>query len=226
MVLAKDRGNAFAQLLLGRAALASGQHQQAIDAFKAYLAVTRQRRGPPLACARALAPGRPGSCARRGGSRTGDRSPHGAGHFAESWTAVLGGRKDEGIKVLRDAAERDAENPALGVELADLLTDARRYTEAEAEYRRVIAVRPRDSRALLGLGLVLGATDRSADALEPLNQAVEAAPRNSEARFARAEVLERLGKVAEAKEDYARVAAEAERPDIRRVAALKVKEMK
>jgi len=136
------------------------------------------------------------------------------------------GRKDEGIKVLRDAVERDAENPALGVELADLLTDARRYPEAEAEYRRVIAVRHNDSRALLGLGLVLGATDRSADALEPLNQAVAAAPRNSEARFARAEILERLGKVVEAREDYARVAAEAERPDLRRIAATKVREMK
>ena len=61
---------------------------------------------------------------------------------------------------------------------------------------------------------------------EPLNRAVEAAPRNSEARFARAEILERLGKVVEAREDYARVAAEAERPDLRRIAATKVREMK
>jgi len=226
-VLAKDRGNAFAQLLLGRAALASGQHQQAIDAFKAYLAVV-----PGSAEAHhwlALAHLRLGNRARALAEEEAALAIDPRMVPAISLKAGLlfsAGRKDEGIEVLRDAVERDAENPALGVELADLLTDARRYPEAEAEYRRVIAVRHNDSRALLGLGLVLGATDRSADALEPLNQAVEAAPRNSEARFARAEILERLGKVVEAREDYARVAAEAERPDLRRIAATKVREMK
>ena len=226
-VLAKDRGNAFAQLLLGRAALASGQHQQAIDAFKAYLAVV-----PGSAEAHhwlALAHLRLGNRARALAEEEAALAIDPRMVPAISLKAGLlfsAGRKDEGIKVLRDAVERDAENPALGVELADLLTDARRYPEAEAEYRRVIAVRHNDSRALLGLGLVLGATDRSADALEPLNQAVAAAPRNSEARFARAEILERLGKVVEAREDYARVAAEAERPDLRRIAATKVREMK
>jgi tetratricopeptide (TPR) repeat protein len=136
------------------------------------------------------------------------------------------GRKDEGIQVLREAVQRDPSNPLLRVELADLLTDAGRYPEAEAEYRQVVSTRPSDSRALLGLGLILGATDRPAEALEPLNRAVAADARNMEARFARAEVLERLGKTGDARADYARVAAEAERPDLRRMAAVKARRLK
>ena len=57
----------------------------------------------------------------------------------------------------------------------------------------MVAARPGDSRALLGLGLVLGATERADAAIDTFNRAVEADPRNDEARFARAEVLERLG---------------------------------
>jgi arylsulfatase A-like enzyme/tetratricopeptide (TPR) repeat protein len=226
-VLAKDRGNAFAQLLLGRASLASGQHRQAIEAFKAYLAVV-----PGSAEAHhwlALAHLRLGDRARALAEEEAALAIDPRMAAAISLKAGLifsSGRKDEGVQVLRDAVARDPGNAALRVELADLQTDAGRYSEAEAEYRRVIAARPRDSRALLGLGLVLGAMSRPDAALEPLNQAVEADPRNSEARFARAEILERLGKSVEAREDYARVAAEAERPDLRRIAATKVKERK
>ena len=78
----------------------------------------------------------------------------------------------------------------LVVELADLLADARRFPEAETEYRRVLASQPAEGRALTGLGLVLAATDRLDAALEPLNRAVDADDRNEEARLARAEVYE------------------------------------
>ena len=129
------------------------------------------------------------------------------------------GRQDEGLQVLRAAVERDTANPALRTELADLLTDAGRYGDAEGEYRRVLATRPRDGRALLGLGLVLSATGRAEAASEPLNQAVDADPRNDEARFARAEVSERLGRIVAARSDYDWVATNSDRPDLRRAAA-------
>jgi Tfp pilus assembly protein PilF len=225
-VLAKDRGNAFAHLLLGRAALASGQHQQAVEAFRAYLAVV-----PGSAEAHhwlGLAHLRLGDRARALAEEEAALAIDPRMVPAVSLKAGLlfsTGRKEEGVQVLRDAVERDPSNPALRVELADLLTDARRYTEAEAEFRQVIAARPRDSRSLLGLGLVLGATKRPADALEPLNQAVEAEPLNSDPRYARAEILEGLVRLQEARADYAQVAKEAERPDLRQVAARKIKEM-
>ena len=226
-VLAKDHGNAFAELLLGRAALAAGQHRQAIDAFRAYLAAV-----PGSADAHhwmALAHLRLGDRERALAEEEAALALDPRLYPAISLKAGLifsSGRKDEGIQVLREAVQRDPSNPLLRVELADLLTDAGRYPEAEAEYRQVVSTRPGDSRALLGLGLILGATDRPAEAIEPLNRAVEADARNMEARFARAEVLERLGQLDAAREDYQRVAAEAERPDLRRVAAMKVKRLK
>jgi choline-sulfatase len=226
-VLAKDRGNAFAQLLLGRASLASGQHRQAIEAFKFYLAVVP---GSPEAHHwLALAHLRLGDRARALAEEEAALAIDPRMAAAISLKAGLlfsAGRRDEGIQVLRDAVQRDSSNPALRVELADLLTDARRYPEAEAEYRKVVAARPQDSRALLGLGLILGATDRPAEGLEALNRAVEADAGNTEVRFARAEILERLGKSSEAREDYARVAAEAERPDLRRIAATKARQIR
>jgi Flp pilus assembly protein TadD len=75
---------------------------------------------------------------------------------------------------------------------------------------------------LLGLGLVRGATGRPAEALDPLNRAVDAAPSDDEARFARAEVLEQLGRTEEARRDYARVAQESPREDLRRIARLRL----
>jgi arylsulfatase A-like enzyme/Tfp pilus assembly protein PilF len=226
-VLAKDRGNAFAELLLGRAALASGQHRQAVDAFKAYLSVV------------------PGSAEAHhwlalAHLRLGDRSRALAEEEAalaidprmvpaislKAGLLLSAGKKDEGIRVLSEAVQRDAANTALRLELADLLTDARRYVEAEAEFRRVIAARPRDSRALLGLGLALGAMSRPTDALDALNRAVDADPRNTEARFARAEVLEGLGRTTDARAEYAHVAETTDRPDLRGIAAAKVRQIK
>jgi len=102
--------------------------------------------------------------------------------------------------------------------LADLLADARRSPEAEDEYRKVLESQPRDGRALTGLGLVLAATDRLDAALEPLNRAVEADERNEEARMARAEVFARLGRTAESRADYEKLAQTALRPDLRQAA--------
>ena len=106
----------------------------------------------------------------------------------------------------------------LVIELADLLTDARRFQDAEVEYRRALAARPRDGSALTGLGLVLAATDRLEPALEALTRALDADDRDEEARLARAEVYARLGRHSEARADYERLARTATRPDLREAA--------
>ncbi len=219
-VLAKDSTNAFARLLLGRAALGAGRHREAIAAFKTYLAKV-----PGSADAHhwiALAALRMGdrvqALAEEEAALVIDPR-HTAAVSIKAGLLFSSGRQDEGLQVLRAAVERDTANPALRTELADLLTDAGRYGDAEGEYRRVLATRPRDGRALLGLGLVLSATGRAEAASEPLNQAVDADPRNDEARFARAEVSERLGRIVAARSDYDWVATNSDRPDLRRAAA-------
>lgn len=223
-VLAKDGTNAFAHLLAGRAAMAAGRHGEAIARFKAYVALVPGSADAHhwMALAHLRLGDRRRALAEEEAALAID-SGHTAAVSLRAGLLFSTGRKDEGLQLLGDAVRRDPSNPTLRVELADLLTDAGRYADAEGEYRQVIAARPRDSRALLGMGLVLGAMGRPADALGPLNEAVDADPRNSEARFARAEVLEQLGRTADARRDYERVASEAERPDLRQIAASKIK---
>jgi arylsulfatase A-like enzyme/Tfp pilus assembly protein PilF len=223
-VLAKDAGNAFARLLLGRAALAAGRYREAVSAFTAYVTAV-----PGSADAHhwmALAHLRLGDRARalaEEDAALAIDARHTAAVSLKAGLLFSSGRRDEGLQVIRTAVERDATNATLRVELADLLTDAGRYADAEGEYRRVLAARPRDSRALLGLGLVLGATGRPDAALEPLTMAVDAAPGHDEPRFARAEVLEQLGRLDAARDDYRWVAEHSPRPDLRRLAASKLR---
>ncbi len=83
----------------------------------------------------------------------------------------------------------------------------------------MIAARPGDLRARLGLGLLLARTQRLEPALTELTRVLEADPRQDEARFERAVVLERLGRVADARADYETLRAPETRPDIRQAAA-------
>ena len=128
------------------------------------------------------------------------------------------GRADEGIAALREAMRQDPANQTLGLELADLLADAKRFPEAETEYHRVLERRPGDGRALTGLAVVLGATNRLDLALEQLTRALEIDQRNEEARLERSQVYARLGRMNDARADLERLAREGTRPDIREAA--------
>jgi arylsulfatase A-like enzyme/Flp pilus assembly protein TadD len=226
-VLAKDPGNGFARLLLGRASLATGRNKEAVAAFKSYLELV-----PGSADAHhwmALAHLRLGDRSRALDEEEATLAidpRHTAALALKAGLLFSGGRRDEGLDVLRRAADADPANTTLRIELADLLTDAGHFADAEGEYRRVIAARPGESRALLGLGLVLGATARPDEALSSFNEAVDADARNEEARFARGEVLEQLGQVEAARSDYEWVAREASRADLRQLVAGKLKELK
>jgi tetratricopeptide (TPR) repeat protein len=132
------------------------------------------------------------------------------------------GRADEGIASLREAMRQDPSNHTLGLDLADLLADARRHGEAEVEYRRVLEGRPDEGRALTGLGGVFAATDRLDLALAQLNRALELDDRNEEARLERARVYSRLDRPGEARADFERLAKTAMRPDIRDAARRRV----
>jgi arylsulfatase A-like enzyme/Flp pilus assembly protein TadD len=221
--LAQDNGNAFARLLLGRASLAAGRDSDAIAAFRAYVTSVPGSADAHhwMALAHLRLGDRPQALKEEEAALALDPR-HTAALALKAGLLFSGGRREDGLHVLREAVDRRPDDASLRVELADLLTDAKRFEEAEAEYRRVLDRRPHDSRALLGMGLVLGATNRPEAAMDPLTRAVEADPANDEARFARAEVLERLGRPTEARSDYAWVATESSRSDLRRVAAEKL----
>lgn len=219
-VLVRDATNAFAHLLLGRAALASERHQEAIDALRAYVAAV-----PGSADAHhwmALAHLRMGHRARAIAEEEAALAidpRHVPALGLKAGLIFSSGRREDGLQVLRDALASDPDNAALRLELADLLTDARDHAAAEGLYRTVLAARPQNARARLGLGLALAALGRGEEALAAMTAAVDGAPGHVEARFARAELLEQLGRVDEARREYAMIASAVDRPDLRNVAS-------
>ena len=219
-VLAEDANNGFARLVLGRALLATGRHQQAIDALRAYLTAV-----PGSADAHhwiALAHLRLGDRARALAEEEAALaldSRHGAAIALRAGLLFSSGRRTEAVQALRDAVAANPANHALRVSLADLLADAGLASEAEPEYRRVIEARPNDVGALVGLGLLLARTERFEPALATLTRVLEIDPGQDEARFEKGAVYERLGRVADARAVYERLDAPATRPDIRQAAA-------
>lgn len=218
-VVASDDGNHFARLVLGRAQLAMGASGAAIDTLRAYLAAV-----PGSADAHhwiALAHLRLGDRARALAEEDAALAldpRHGAARALRAGLLFSAGRKDEGVQSLADAVRADPLNHTLRVAYADLLADAGRAGDAEAEYRRVLAVHPGDVGAHLGLGLLLARSDRLEAAIVELSQVLDLVPADDEARFERAVAYERLGRHAEARDEYERLEAPDTRPDIRQAA--------
>ena len=218
-VVRQEPGNAFALLLKGRAALALAQNREAIAAFKAYLTLV-----PRSADAHhwtALAALRLGDRARALAEEEAAIAldpRHASAIALRAGLLFSMGRANEGIAALEEALRQDPASQTLGLDLADLLADAKRFPEAETEYHRVLERRPGDGRALTGLAVVLGATNRLDLALEQLSRALEIDERNDEARLERSQVYARLGRKNEARTDLERLAREGTRPDIREAA--------
>ncbi len=96
--------------------------------------------------------------------------------------------------------------------------------EAEASYRRALAIEPQYVGALIGLGQVDARLDRPEAALRRFETAIEVDPRQPEAHFARGRVLERLGRADDALDAYFRTLElnPASAPAMVRVAALQL----
>ncbi len=218
-VVHTDPGNAFARLLQGRAALAQDRHRAAIAAFEAYLTLVPQSADAHhwIALAALRLGDRERALAEEEAALALDPR-HTTAIALRAGLLLSMGRADEGIASLREAVRRDPANLTLVLELADLLADARQFGDAEAAYRQVVAAQPSNGRALVGLGVVLAATDRLDAALELLTRALEINARDEEARLARAEVLTGMGRTDQARAEFEHLARTATRPDIRQAA--------
>lgn len=95
----------------------------------------------------------------------------------------------------------DAGNPSLDTlyERAALAEEDGRWAEAEAVYRRIIAIAPRDSVARFNLAAVLSAQQRSAEAERCLEHAVALDPGFAEAWYNLAHAAEARGDAAAAR---------------------------
>jgi tetratricopeptide (TPR) repeat protein len=89
--------------------------------------------------------------------------------------------------------------------LATTLMQQDRAEEAVAEFVAALLIDPLDAAAHAGIGRIRLQTGRDADAVDALRRATDLAPTDSEARYALASALERLGRSKEAAEHFARV---------------------
>jgi tetratricopeptide (TPR) repeat protein len=94
--------------------------------------------------------------------------------------------------------------------LAGALLQQDRTGEAFAEFVAALLIDPQDAAAHAGIGRIHLDAGREADAADALRRATNLAPEDSEARYALASALERLGRTEDAAQHFARV-AEAQR---------------
>ena len=219
-VLGRDRDNAFALQVLASARMDQGRYRDAIEGYRAYLALV-----PTSADAHHWI----AICHLRLGDR--DRAlteeeaalaidPRHADALALRAGLLAGrGRLDEAIASLRAAVETDPDKPPLRVALADFLVDAGRFDEAEAEYRRALERQPENPNAHTGYGVLLAARGQADRAIAEFKRALELRPDHDEARLGLAEAFDRLGRRQDARVEYERLASgRATRPDIRQAA--------
>ncbi|EME70308.1 O-linked N-acetylglucosamine transferase [Paramagnetospirillum caucaseum] len=118
------------------------------------------------------------------------------------------GQFDLAIHLISEAIRANDRVPDYHVNLGNAQFSARRLPEAEASYRRALALNVDIPEALFGLGNTLAQTGRLDDALVAHERAVALRPAFVEALANMAGVLNRLGRPAEAVDKLRRAVAE------------------
>ena len=131
----------------------------------------------------------------------------GANHLLGVACSQLG-QFDLAIHLIGEAIRANDRIPDYHVNLGNALFSTRRLPEAEASYRRALALNAEIPEALFGLGNTLAQTGRLDDALESHRKAVALRPNFVEALANMAGVLNRLGRPAEAVDKLRRAVAE------------------
>jgi len=106
------------------------------------------------------------------------------------------GDVDAALEPLMTAASLAPDRAPVRASLAAALRRKGSLPEAEREYREALRADPAWLPALRGLGVLLLATDRSADAVEPLRTALAAAPADSDTLLALARAQRLSGDLA------------------------------
>jgi predicted AlkP superfamily phosphohydrolase/phosphomutase/Flp pilus assembly protein TadD len=124
--------------------------------------------------------------------------PHG-GEQAEAKDATV---DPAVLDRLRALGYLDADSPQGDRNMAAMLFEAKRYAEAEAAYRKLVAQHPDDGALRASLAGALASLGRYDEALAELDEAVRLSPVNPEAYHNRGAILERQHKREEAIASY------------------------
>jgi len=219
-VLAADRDNAFATLVLARAEMEQGAYRSAAADYHRYAALVPSSADAHHSIA---------VCLSRLGDVDGALAEDGAAlaldpRYAEARELRGGllaarGRLDEAAAELRAAVDIAPGNALFRVGLARVLVDAKRLDEAEREVRRALELRAEDPDALAASASLLTAQGQLDAARLAYARALARRPDADDVRLDYAGVLAKLGRPAEARTEYERLATGAATPAAIRRAA-------
>jgi choline-sulfatase len=218
--LVQDPKNAFATIVLANATRELGQCDGAIAKYREYLA---------LVPASADAHHRIAICyARMGEVERGLQETEAAlaidprfgdAHDLRGGLLALQGRLADAIRELRAAVEIDPDNVAYRVGLARVLVSDGRLDEADAHLRRALALAPANADVQAGVGGLLLARGDGAGAVAALERSLAMRPDADDVRLDFAAALARVGRFADARREYDRLASAPETPPDVRAAA-------
>lgn len=100
------------------------------------------------------------------------------------------------------AAELDAKSPEAFAGLANVAMKQKKYPEAEAALRKLLAANPENSNARVQLGRVLAAEGKSAEAAEELQHGLKADPGDPHAALELGSLYVQAGKDSEAEQQF------------------------
>jgi tetratricopeptide (TPR) repeat protein len=135
----------------------------------------------------------------------------GTGSYARvSYIRELYGETEGAIEIMRKAADASTRDPEphawCRAQLGHLLFDGGRLAEAEEQYRIALHLFPTAHGAMLGLGRVFAAQERSDDAVAAYRRSLALAP-TLDAAIELGDLLVHLGRADEAREPFALLAA-------------------
>jgi Flp pilus assembly protein TadD len=117
---------------------------------------------------------------------------------------ILAGRGeyDAALRELRAAVESDPAKPMVRLDLAKVLDEAGRRSEARQEYESILAMQRDYAPALTGLGALEARDGHLQQAAVLLRRALQLEPAHASTRFDLARVLEQQGLRDEARAEY------------------------
>lgn len=212
-VLAEDPSNAFARLVLGSAHSGMGQPAQAIEQYRKYVELVPTSSYAHLwiaICYLNLGD-------RDGALREADAALALDARFTDARVlraGVLAARSqyETAIAELRSAVATDPGKPAIRLDLAKVLAEAGQPAEARRTYDELLREQPDFAPALIGLAALQASSGELEGAAQGLRRALDLDPRQLNARFNLAQVLERQQRLSEARLEYQRLAQAPETP--------------
>lgn len=212
-VLAEDPSNAFARLVLGSAYSGMGQPAQAIEQYRKYVELVPTSSYAHLwiaICYLNLGD-------RDGALREADAALALDARFTDARVlraGVLAARSqyETAIAELRSAVATDPGKPAIRLDLAKVLAEAGQPAEARRTYEELLREKADYAPALIGLAALQASSGDLDAAALGLRKALELDPRQLNARFNLAQVLERQQRLSEARMEYERLAEAKDTP--------------